>query len=520
MKLPFSVYKDKVMGCWQGKNIGGTLGGPFEGRRQVNENVGFYVQDLSKGPPMNDDLDLQLVWLAAVEKFGNQVNASILADYWLNFVFPNWAEYGMGKANLRAGLEPPFSGKVGNPYKDSCGCFIRSEIWACLCPGNPELAARYAYEDAIVDHADDGALCEIFFAAMQSAAFVEKDPLKLIDIATSYVPADCAVVRAIDAAKACAARKAPLLEVRKAIHDAAPGTFGVQTAPLADIPTEGPTAIQTGKPGFDAPENVAFAVAALLYHPDDFEKALLMANAFGEDTDCSCASLGATLGILHGSARLPEKWTKPLGNRITTGCIDRTNLEMRHIPNTTDELTDRVLRVLPGFLGWEKVDLFAEGGYTIDCAEGRDLYAPSEDKYLKGINSNWFDCRPTVADRVAMGPYAVYKPYPGFCLVADALTGHEIRQGEDRELRVTLLPSHNLKRQNWVRVVAYATPGVEFRGASSREVPLNDLWRNRVDLTFTVNADAVQGPRAEIIFEASMPGRHSNGTAKLVLFKK
>ena len=155
MKLDFATYKDKVMGCWAGKNIGGVLGAPFEGLRQVND-ISFYTQDLSMGPPPNDDLDLQIIWLAAVERYGRNVNASILGEYWLSYVIPNWVEYGTGKANLRAGLQPPLSGLVDNTYKDSCGCYIRSEIWACLAPGNPELAARYAYEDAIVDHEGEG----------------------------------------------------------------------------------------------------------------------------------------------------------------------------------------------------------------------------------------------------------------------------------------------------------------------------------------------------------------------------
>ena len=149
MLLDFNTYRDKVAGCWMGKNIGGVLGAPFEAKRQFND-VSFYAQDLSMGPPPNDDLDLQIVWLAAVERYGRNVNASILGDYWFNFVIPNWVEYGMGKANLRAGLVPPISGYLDNVYANSCGCFIRSEIWACLCPGHPELAARYAYEDAIV----------------------------------------------------------------------------------------------------------------------------------------------------------------------------------------------------------------------------------------------------------------------------------------------------------------------------------------------------------------------------------
>jgi len=37
-------YLNKVGGCWMGENIGGTLGAPFEWKRQVN-NVSFYTQD-------------------------------------------------------------------------------------------------------------------------------------------------------------------------------------------------------------------------------------------------------------------------------------------------------------------------------------------------------------------------------------------------------------------------------------------------------------------------------------------
>ena len=35
MQLTFKEYKDKVKACWLGKNIGGTLGAPFEGYRGV-----------------------------------------------------------------------------------------------------------------------------------------------------------------------------------------------------------------------------------------------------------------------------------------------------------------------------------------------------------------------------------------------------------------------------------------------------------------------------------------------------
>lgn len=170
MRLTLETYRDKVMGCWAGKNVGGVLGAPFEGKRQYND-VTFYQQNLSKGTPPNDDLDLQLVWLSAVERYGRQVTAAILGEYWLSYVIPNWVEYGTGKANLRAGMVPPMSGYIDNPYRDSCGCFIRSEIWACLAAGHPEIAARYAYEDAIVDHSGAGVHAEVFSAASATAVF-------------------------------------------------------------------------------------------------------------------------------------------------------------------------------------------------------------------------------------------------------------------------------------------------------------------------------------------------------------
>ena len=153
--LSKEAYRDKVRGCWLGKNIGGTLGAPFEAVRSAAD-IEFYTHDLSVGALPNDDLDLQLAWLNACERFGTAVDAKILSEYWISAVTPNWAEYGVAKTNLRLGLEAPLSGGFENAFKDSNGAWIRSEIWACLMPGHPELAVRYAYQDAIVDHADEG----------------------------------------------------------------------------------------------------------------------------------------------------------------------------------------------------------------------------------------------------------------------------------------------------------------------------------------------------------------------------
>ena len=99
MKLSFHEYLDKMRGCWNGKNIGGTLGTPFEGMRGLFD-IQYYSQPLDKPLP-NDDLDLQLVWLNAVEKYGRNINRELLGEYWLSFIYPDCAEYGAGKNNLR-----------------------------------------------------------------------------------------------------------------------------------------------------------------------------------------------------------------------------------------------------------------------------------------------------------------------------------------------------------------------------------------------------------------------------------
>ena len=93
-------YLNKVLGCWMGKNIGGTLGAPFEWKRQVND-VTYYTQELGGEPLPNDDLDIQLLWLVALEEKGVKLDAKTLAEYWLLYVTPHWAEYGTAKINRR-----------------------------------------------------------------------------------------------------------------------------------------------------------------------------------------------------------------------------------------------------------------------------------------------------------------------------------------------------------------------------------------------------------------------------------
>ena len=517
MRLDFASYQDKVKGCWVGKNIGGVFGEPFELKRQWNDAT-FYTQDLSMGPPPNDDLDLQIVWLTAVERYGRQVNASILGDYWLNFVTPTWVEYGTGKANLRAGMAPPISGRLDNQYCNSCGCFIRSEIWACLAPGNPALAARYAYEDAIVDHAEDGMQAELFCAALQSAAFVERDPYKLIDIALSYVPAEGRFAEAIHAALDAKKAGVPYREAIARIHAAAPGTFGVQGVTLEEARKRSDAMgfEEIGEPGLDAPENCGIFIAAWLYGKD-FEERMILCNAAGEDADCTCATLGALLGIIDGASGIPEKWAAPLGDRIVTKCINNTSGGV-WVPKTCAQLADRIMRVTPGFLGTQLCDLFASGGYAIECQE--NLYCPRTDEYMHRMNGGAMDHHLTSSQLAALGSYVLRTETPCFETLVDLMGDAAFRHGQEKHIRVTVRSRMEMKQQEWARITLYTPEGVTLTSARQYMAPLNNLWGAKAEAEFVFTADDYPSARLELLIDVQLEGRHTCGVTKVVLARQ
>jgi len=343
LTLNFDDYRDKVLACWLGKNIGGTLGAPFEWKRQVND-VSFYTQDLGGEPLPNDDLDIQLLWLVALENHGVDIDAHTLAEYWCGFVTPHWSEYGTGKINMRSGLVPPLCGSWGNAFKHSCGAFIRSEIWACIAPARPDLATHYAREDAILDHGDgEGTYAEVFCAAMESAAFVVDNLRTVIDIGLSYIPENCGVAHAVRTAIACHEQEMDWQDARDEIlrqHRGGSFMRGLDRTSPADREK----GFAEGQHGYDVPSNIAILVYGLLYGGDDFDRMICTTVNMGEDTDCTGATAGSVYGILHGTAGIPQKWIDPIGRGIKTIAINTGDMQGR-VPHTVDELTDRTARV-------------------------------------------------------------------------------------------------------------------------------------------------------------------------------
>jgi hypothetical protein len=411
-------YRNKVYGCWLGKNIGGTLGAPFEACREVHD-VEYYTHNFSEGVLPNDDLDLQLSWLCAAERFGNSVNAKILAEYWVSTIVPNWAEYGVGKNNLRFGLEPPVSGGFCNAFKDSNGSWIRSELWACLMPGHPELAVRYALQDAMIDHADEGIYAEVFTTALESAAFAVTDYEELVQIGLSYIPADCGIAKAVRLAIECYHDHLTWKEARIRLLTQIPGSFGGQ------LRLPNPDNLPQGPWGYDAPSNIGLTVLAWYYGEGDFSKSICIAAGCGEDGDCTTATLGSVMGIILGASGIPEKWLKPIGDEIKT-CSLNLQSSMLKVPKTVTELTNRTSCLMPSFMtGY--FDLYSSGAEIVLNTD-KELYDhPIRDWTIK---PPFFTDEYPENFQTFIGENAIMK------LQVSVTEGIRIHEGETRQLKL------------------------------------------------------------------------------------
>ncbi|MBQ3508038.1 MAG: ADP-ribosylglycohydrolase family protein [Clostridia bacterium] len=287
-KFSYSTYLDKIYGCFLGKTVIGTLGAPYEGIKMPLE-LPFSPEMVNTMLP-NDDLDLQVLWLDVAEKYGKNFTSDQLLDRFVNYCDYSPGEYAVMRKNYARGIHPPYSGAFSNDfYISGMGCPIRSEIWACLAPLNPELAADYATRDGVLDHWGDSVYGERFFAALESAAFgmdeESCDLYALIDVGLSVIPAACKFRDLVNDTVAWCRQYDDVKRIlRKILH-------------------------KYGHPDCtNLFQNIGITLAALLKGNLDEIKTGMDALNCGFDTDCTCATAGAVIGIIRGARSLQAEY--------------------------------------------------------------------------------------------------------------------------------------------------------------------------------------------------------------------
>ncbi len=303
MSLP-TDYLERIYAGVLGKIIGVYLGRPFEGwshERIMAEfgEVWYYVHE-RRGVPLivtDDDIAGTLTFLRALPDHDYQLSLTPaqIGETWLNYIIEHrtilwWG--GMGNSTehtaylrLKHGIAAPRSGSMalnGQVVAEQIGPQIFVDGWAMVAPGDPERAAEFARRAALVSHDGEAVHGAQVIAAMEAQAFVESDLQRLIDTGLRIIPADSVIARLIHDVRDWHARDGDWRVTRERI--AARYGYDRYGGNCHIVP------------------NHALIHLGLLYGGDDLQRALMITNTAGWDTDCNAANVGCLLGIKNGLA--------------------------------------------------------------------------------------------------------------------------------------------------------------------------------------------------------------------------
>ena len=195
------------------------------------------------------------------------------------------------------------------------GAQIRADFYGYVNPGNPELAAEYAFRDASVSHVKNGLYGAMFIAAMIAAAAVCNSMELVISAGLEQIPQNSRTAEGIRYVMRWKEDGESWKQVIDRIHaryDEKNFHNWCHTVP-----------------------NAMIVVAALLYGDGDLTKTIFNAVLAGMDTDCNAASAASVVGMLLGAKALPQNWIDPLNNRMLTNVSGYQDVQISDLAKQT-----------------------------------------------------------------------------------------------------------------------------------------------------------------------------------------
>jgi ADP-ribosylglycohydrolase len=316
---------DKVLGAWIGRAAGCMLGKPvegwtradirtlldatgewplsqwfpqlpddFAGKRYHESHTGCLRGSIDR-MVRDDDTDYTIMGLLTMEQYGPDFTPGDVAQQF-QMLLPYQKVYTAERyayRNLILGFDPPESARVANPAREWIGAQIRADFFGYVAPGNPELAADFAWRDAVVTHTRNGIYGEMWMAATIAAAFVADSAEEAIRIGMTEIPAGCRLTAALNDV------------ISWVKEDGDPETTYDRII---------------AKYGFYHPvhtiNNALLVAAGILYGEGDVGKTICIAVAGGWDTDCTGASAGSVVGAMVGARPIAYEWSGILNDTI------------------------------------------------------------------------------------------------------------------------------------------------------------------------------------------------------------
>lgn len=290
-------FAARIYAGWVAQIVGGALGTAIEGytARKLQEKFGEIRDYVRKPNTYNDDITFEIAFLNAFDQAGYEVSSAKIAEEWVALVPSGWSAEDIALRNIRNGIYPPESGYLHNPFREWIGAQMRGAICGMVAPGNPKEAARLAWKDAVVSHANNGALGEIFNAVFVSLAFVEKDIRRIVELSVDAIPADSEYYEFVSTALAWCRQHDDWRETWKLCEEKFKEYNWIHAYP-----------------------NAMAEVVALWYGNGDFDETLHIIAMAGQDVDCNAAQIVTALGIINGLSSIDRRWTDPIGDGLDT----------------------------------------------------------------------------------------------------------------------------------------------------------------------------------------------------------
>ncbi len=346
---------DKMLGAWQGRCFGCALGKPVEGfmeaqgalrswQRQktyltavapnewplkdyfplhspAESETGTSMCPLSTREQIafmetDDDIRYTVLGQIVLDRYGRDFSTWHVGDTWMHFLpykfvctaetqaYRNLVErydfhLGSGWGEREQPVDWNWVATHQNSYREWIGAQIRVDSYGYGAPGNPELAAEFAWRDARLSHVKNGIYGAMGCAAMIAAAFGTSDLDEIVTAGLSQIPRTSRLYA----------------ETREVI--ALCDRFNRDFNRFEDVISgiydqlEHYHAVHTNN-------NYALCVAAVLMSGGDAEKGITFAVMGGFDSDCNGATVGSILGALNGAGKMPQHFVGRLNDTLNS----------------------------------------------------------------------------------------------------------------------------------------------------------------------------------------------------------
>ncbi len=299
--IPLSELRDRIAGGWAGQMIGVSYGAPTEfhyrGVILPEDKLPRWSPEKVDNSLDQDDLYVDMTFAKVLDDKGLDATTEDFGDMFRDSKYRLWHANLAARRALKRGVPATLSGTPKyNAHANDIDFQIESDFIGLMAPGMPRSASDIALRAGRVMNYGDGIYGGIFVSCMYSAAFVEKDPHRVVEAGLACLSADSPYARLIS----------DLLNW----HRQYPNDWQKVWQLLEDKwDKRDPCPDGALMPfNIDAKLNGGYIALGLLFGDGDMRKTIEIATRSGQDSDCNPSSAAGILGVLLGWKGIPEIW--------------------------------------------------------------------------------------------------------------------------------------------------------------------------------------------------------------------